>query len=649
VCGILGQFAFDRSTENDIGELRGQINSLRHRGPDDGAWWHDGPFFFGHRRLSIIDIASGRQPMASNDGRLVVTFNGEIYNYLELREELRSYGYRFQTDSDTEVLLQGYRHWGTDMPAKLKGMFAFAIADRLRRQLFLARDRFGEKPLLYVDQKGAVTFASEMRPLAALTFVERELDQSALRAYLCLNYVPGDATMVKAIRRVSPGSWRLYGSRGLVAASRYWNLPAGEHNLSGLTDQQAVDQLEHLLDQSVRIALRSDVPVGVFLSSGIDSSLIAESALRFGRLSHAYCLSMGDRSYSEWTGAERTAGRLGIPISKVVLEPAALSDFLAVAEHADDPLADSSALAVYTLAKHAARQNKVVIGGDGGDELFGGYLTYKATLWHEVTLARLPLSVRTAIARLAGRVRVRDTKVATSYKVWRFLRAADLPSNVAHFTWNGTWLPREAAALTQADGASTARVLHDLAASHSLPGTPTLEQLQRADIADYLSNDILAKTDRMSMAHGLEVRSPFLDVDLAAFALSLPSRLKAGKTGRTKRILRSLAKKSYGPKHAYAAKQGFSIPIHSWLRGPARELMVDLLSPASIDRIEAIDSAAVQAVVQAHLEGRRQYGFEVWGLMVFVAWYRARMANPRMLNPNGASPDRVEIPCTVET
>ena len=448
---------------------------------------------------------------------------------------------------------------------------------------------------------------------------------------------------------MSPGSWRLYGARGLVAASRYWTVPAAEHDLSSLTDQQGAEQLEHLLDQSVRIALRSDVPVGVFLSSGIDSSLIAMSAVRFGRLSHAYCLAMADRSYSEWTGAARTAGRLGIPISKVVLEPAALSDFLAVAEHADDPLADSSALAVFTLAKHAARQNKVVVGGDGGDELFGGYLTYKATLWHALTLARLPSSVRTAITWLAGRVRVRDTKVSTSYKMWRFLRAADLPSNVAHFTWNGTWLPQEAAALIPADDMRAARVLHDLAACHSLPETPTLEQLQRADIADYLSNDILAKADRMSMAHGLEVRSPFLDPDLAAFALSLPSRLKVGRTGRTKRILRSLAKKPYGLEHANATKQGFSIPVHSWLRGPARDLVIDLLSPASIDRIGAIDSAAVQGVVRAHLEGRRSYGFEIWGLMVFVAWYRARIASPRISSAAGSSPDRVQIPCAVET
>jgi asparagine synthase (glutamine-hydrolysing) len=652
MCGILGHFAFGRPISSQLDELVAQINALRHRGPDDGAWWADGPFIFGHRRLSIIDLNSGRQPMASSDGRFVVTFNGEIYNYVELRDELRSVGYQFRTDSDTEVLLHGYHRWGTELPARLKGMFAFGIADRQEQQLFLARDRFGEKPLLYAEQNSAVTFASEMRALASLTFIERDLDEAALRAYLCLNYVPGDATMVSGIRRLAPAAWRLYGVRGLIAAARYWHPPVVEHDgkSANLTEREACERLEELLDQSVRIALRSDVPVGIFLSSGIDSSLVAMSALRSGRLSHAYCLAMpDDRGYSEWDGAARTARRLGLKISKVVLQPGVISDFFDTVEHADDPLADSSALAVFTLAKYAAQHTKVVIGGDGGDELFCGYLTYQATLLHELVVAKLPASMRTALTAMSTRFRVRETKVSLSYKLWRFLRAADLPSNVAHFTWNGTWLPREAMALSRVANDDGLHVLHDLAVRHGLQKSPTVAELQRADISDYLANDILAKADRMSMAHGLEIRSPFLDPDIVAFALSLPARMKVSLTGGTKRILRTLARNVYGSNHAYARKQGFSIPIHSWLRGPARHLVLDLLAAGSVDRLGVFDSEAVQRAVRAHLDGKRSYGFELWGLMVLVAWHRARMESPRPVPAQASLPPRIDIPCTAVT
>jgi asparagine synthase (glutamine-hydrolysing) len=647
MCGILGHFAFSRSDDVPIDELRRQVNALRHRGPDDGAWWQDGPFAFGHRRLSIIDVGHGSQPMASSDGRFVVTFNGEIYNYIELRDELRASGAEFRTESDTEVLLHGYRRWGTSVAMKLKGMFAFAVADRVEQQLYLARDRFGEKPLLVVESSDAVTFASEMRPLTSLAFVDRQLDESALASYLCLNYVPGDETLIKAVRRVPPGSWRIYGREGLLAKNRFWQ-PIDHATVQHVvTEAEALERLEVLLDDSVRIALRSDVPVGVFLSSGIDSSLIAMSAARSGRLSHAYCLAMPERSYSEWEGAARTARRLGVPISRVSLEPSALRDFLEVVEHADDPLADSSALAMYTLSKAASAQNKVVIGGDGGDELFGGYLTYQATLWHERAISPLPPSIRRALKWCSGTITTRETKVSVSYKLWRFLRAADLPSNVAHFTWNGTWLPDDAAAFMRTDSgkADAQKALRTLAARHGLPQEPTVEQLQRADIADYLPNDILAKGDRMSMAHGLELRSPFLDPGLADFALSLPTSMKTGLTGRGKRILRTLATKAYGATHAYAEKQGFSIPVHAWLRGPARDLMIDLLAAPSVNRIAALDSAAVTRAVRAHLEGHRSYGFELWGLMVLVAWHRKRMAHPLSSDELGEPLRRLEIPC----
>src|SRR5262245_26823317 len=378
MCGILGQFAFGNRIEcPDV--LLGLLGTLAHRGPDGGAYWSEGPYFFGHRRLAIIDLVQGTQPMATSDGRFVITFNGEIYNYRELREELVSRGHVFRTTSDTEVLLHGYRVWGTDLPSKLRGMFAFAIADRQARELFVARDRFGEKPLFLLERAGDVTFASEVKALAAIPGVPRRLDDQALGAYLALNYVPGDATLIAGIRRLPPAMWKRYRADGRSDSARYWTPPfhAGDAPVSSETD--ALRRLEALLDTAVNFSLRSDVPVGIFLSGGIDSSLICRSALRTGRLSHAYCLSVEGKTFSEWESARRTAEQLGVPITRVELSARALEDFLGVVEHADDPLADSSSLAVWTLARAASKTCKVVVGGDGGDEMFGGYLTYQAT------------------------------------------------------------------------------------------------------------------------------------------------------------------------------------------------------------------------------------------------------------------------------
>jgi asparagine synthase (glutamine-hydrolysing) len=652
MCGILGQFAGDGRLQS-IDALSRLVGTLAHRGPDGTAWWSDGPFFFGHRRLAIIDLQQGAQPMATDEGALVVTFNGEIYNYVELRRELQAFGHVFRTQSDTEVLLHGYRQWGTGMPARLKGMFAFALADRQRDELLLARDRFGEKPLFYTERPGGVSFASELRTLASMPDASRRLDRDALAAYLCLNYVPGEATLVSSIRRVAPASWRLYGRGGLMAAERYWSPPvAGAHDQPALTEDEVLGRLEPLLDHAVALTLRSDVPVGVFLSGGIDSALVSRSAVRSGRLSRAYCLDVEEIGYSEWPAAQETAGQLGIPITRVALSARALEDFLPIVEHADDPLADSSALAVWTLARTASQYDKVVLGGDGGDEMFGGYLTYQATLWHERVTSRLPMVARRLLRRAGAALPVSEGKVTFSYRLWRYLRAMDLPPPVAHFTWNGTWLPGEAASLlADPDLKASARdALSRLAAAHHLPGRPTLGQLQAADASEYLPNDILAKSDRMTMAHGLELRSPLLEPELAEFALRLPARFKlarveaalpGARSGHSKYILRCLAARSYGVDLASARKQGFSIPVHAWLRGPARELTHDLLSPRSIEELGVLDAAAIRRVLDDHMSGRRSYGFELWGLMVLSAWHRARiMSAPVVPQPDRALEER---------
>jgi asparagine synthase (glutamine-hydrolysing) len=628
MCGIVGRFAWATAIEAE--RVEAVVDCLRHRGPDEGAVWMDSRFAFGHRRLSIIDLDSGQQPMGTEDGELVVTFNGEIYNHVELRRELERAGCRFRTNSDTEVLLHGYCVWGSDLPRRLVGMFAFAIADRVRGELFLARDPFGEKPLFYVDEPAAVTFASELRPLVAMGVTGRQIDAGALGAYLCLNYVPGDATLLAGVRRVPPASWRLYRSGGDISTGHYWSPGPGREPVLELDG--ALEALGRHLDRAVRRALVSDVPVGIFLSGGMDSSLVAESAARQGRLTQAYCLDFAEQGFSEWPRAEVVARSLGIPLTRVRFAVDVARDFLRTVEHADDPLADSSALAVWTISQVAAKGHKVVLGGDGGDELFAGYLTYQASLLHAKISAGAPARLRRFLARLAPRLPTSEGKVSRSYQAMRFARALHLPTCEAHFSWNGTWLPQQASTLLQPEAASVAAsALTALAQRHLLPSQPTLDELQRADLTEYLPNDILAKVDRMSMAHGLEVRAPFLQTALAEFALALPPSLRCASRGRPKRLLRELARRKYGALIADAPKQGFSIPVHRWLRGPLREMAEDLLSEASLRRIDELEPSTVRRVWSEHLAGR-SHGWEIWGLMVLSAWHRMRVQS-RPSNP----------------
>jgi asparagine synthase (glutamine-hydrolysing) len=625
MCGIVGLYSFVGPPPHR-GLWPELVNHLRHRGPDGGAWWADGPFFLGHRRLSIVGLATGGQPMATADGELVVTFNGELYNHPELRAELERRGHHFRTTCDTETLLHGYREWGEELAERLTGMFAFALADRRRGELYVARDRIGEKPFFVYHGSRYLAFASELRPLAALPDLPRRLNEEALGAYLLLNYVPGSACLLAGVERLPPGTWRVYSARG-VRSGRYWELPRQPAPMTGRPLPEVVEECQARLDRAVRLNLRSDVPVGIFLSGGMDSSLVAESAMRQGRLNCAYCLDFAEKSHSEYDVAREVGERLGLEVRHTVLTSEALENFLGLVEHADDPLADSSALAVWTLAREAARGNKVVLGGDGGDELFGGYLTYRASRLHARLRRFLPPLLRRAVARAALQLPTSEGKVSFSYKLRRFLRALHLPGGQAHFTWNGTWLPEEAAALTVPGSARQAvrRALPLLAARHGLKGGWDLFALQRRDLQEYLPNDILTKTDRMSMAHGLEVRAPFLEHELAAWALRLPAEYKLGRGGELKRVLRALARRTFGPAVADRPKQGFSIPVHAWLRGPFAEALRDLLAPASVGRLGVLDPVEVGRVLDDHLAGRQSFGFELWGLAVLVAWHRVRV------------------------
>lgn len=643
MCGILGMFSYSGPPPHR--ELwPSLVNHLYHRGPDGGGWWADDCFFLGHRRLSIIDLDTGGQPMATADGRFVVTFNGEIYNYRALREELRREGATFRTHSDTEVLLQGYRYWGTSLPQKLTGMFAFAIADREKKEIFLARDRFGEKPLFILQQPDYIAFASEIRPLAALPDLQRSIDTEALCGYLCLNYAPGDQSLLKGVRRLSPATWKRYAFDRSSREEHYWCPPRQSDIASRHELLAALEEGQPLLDAAVKRCMESDVPVGIFLSGGIDSSLIAESAARQGQLSRAYCIDFAEASYSESAAAQQVAASLGIPFEKIVLTTDVLKTFPEIIEHADDPLADSSCLPVWVISQYASRHNKVVLGGDGGDELNGGYLTYLASMIHASVTSHWPLYIRRCLADWMSRMPTDEAKVSFLYKLRRFFRALHLPLKEAHASWNGTWLPEDIPAFVpQLDPHAAGRYLshRDDWPSAEPPGS-FLYQCQRWDLGDYLPNDILTKTDRMGMAHGLEIRAPFLDYTFAEWLLKKPDTFKANLRGKTKIFLRQLAARKHGTLIANRPKQGFSIPVHAWMRNPMRDIIIDYLSEESLKKIPILNASRIRQVMDEHFSGKRSWGFELWGLVVLAAWHKARIEIPIPL-PNKTLPEQLHF------
>jgi asparagine synthase (glutamine-hydrolysing) len=638
MCGIIGCFSTRGSLDQGFPYSR-LVNLLQHRGPDDGAFWLDERAFLGHRRLSIIDIAGGSQPMASEDGRFVLVFNGEIYNYVELREELIAAGYAFQTNSDTEVLLKGCLQWKEEVLTKLVGMFAFAIYDRVLQELFLARDRFGEKPLFVLKDKQFLAFSSEIKPLCALPNFDRQLDIDILYAYLCLNYVPGEKTLLKNMYRIPPGGWLRVG-RNFEQTGSYWR-PPRSLRARRLDRNDVFLEFRKKFDRAVNLCLYSDLPVGIFLSGGIDSSLIAESAARQGKLNNAFCLDFEEASFSEYDKARLVSERLNIPLHRVVLKKEDLRFFMDIVDHADDPFADSSCLPYWVLSHYASQHNKVVLGGDGGDEIFGGYLTYPASLFHESVMTRLPGIARKLLAASSRRITTAESKVSRSYQLMRFLRSADESTWRSHVSWNGGWSFNEAEDLLSEPFSPVRGFKPYDNISKDIFKVSRLNYFQQVDLCGYLPNDILAKSDRMSMAHGLEVRAPFLNHELAEWALALPDHFKI--KGRTlKYILRGAARDIYGAKLADAPKKGFSIPIHAWTRGPMREMVNDYLSIQRLSGTGIFNAAKVRALVDQHQAGTRSLGYEIWGLLVFMMWFERRVQTITGLPEQGVP--RVEFP-----
>ena len=586
-------------------------STLSHRGPDDsGAWGSDdGTVGLAHRRLSIIDLSPlGHNPMAGNDGRLWITFNGEIYNFLELRRELEAAGHRFRSHTDTEVILAAYSRWGLDCINRLVGMFAFAIWDEPRRRLWVVRDRLGKKPLYYAESRGTLRFASELKAIVADPAVPREIDPDAMRLYLRYGYVPSPHTIYAGVRKLPPAHFLLC-ENATVSVGRYWDPVPYALDPTSMTDADAEAELTARLTTAVRQRMIADVPLGAFLSGGIDSSLIValmqeQSAVPV----KTFTIRFDDPEFNEADHAAAVARHLRTDhYEETCGERQMLGVVDRLADMFDEPFADSSAVPTYLVSKIARGAVTVALSGDGGDELFLGYPRYRLQT-HAAAALTLPRGVRRAVALGADRLPTRRLR-----RIANVLRS-DETDPYAHFI---SWWPMEdIAAMTgqrAPDGPAYAETLARSGGLHRQDRGALI------DLVSYLPEDILTKVDRASMAVSLEVRAPFLDHRVVEFALGLPSSLKRRRP--TKWLLRRLLETRVPRALTDRPKGGFGVPLDGWFRGPLREQMDSYVGGADLESL-GLDPRPVRRLWAAFQSGRAHRSDLLWQMFMLAAWSR---------------------------
>jgi asparagine synthase (glutamine-hydrolysing) len=608
MCGICG--IATAHGDADLDALRAMSDQLVHRGPDSHGEHADGGVAIAARRLSIIDLEHGDQPIANEDGTCVVVQNGEIYNYPELRRELERAGHELRTRCDTEALVHLYEEHGTGFAERLRGMFAVAIWDAPRRRLVLARDRYGIKPLYYRDVGGELRFASELRALP-----RGEIDLDALEAFLAFNSIPAPYSIFRDVRKL-PAGHVLVWQDGAVSLERYARPgPAGAGEIRDGDEAELVEELRARLRDSVRAHLLSDVPVGVLLSGGVDSAVLAAlAAQETSDPVHTFTIGFAERSFDERADARLVAERYGTEHHELLIRPEPEVLLRALADAFDEPFADSSALPTYLVSQLAAEHVKVALSGEGGDELFGGYYTYAADLIADrvAPLARL---ARPLVEALPASTR----KASLDYKAKRFVRAAHLPSLERHHGWKEIFSPDARTDLT--DRRSSFDPVDVYRARYAeTAGAPELARLQDVDFGVYLVDDLLVKTDRASMAHSLEARVPFLDPLVTNLAFALPTRLKV--RGLAKKVLlRKAAAPLLPPEIVHGRKRGFSIPAAAWLRGELEPFARETLSAVNLERQGFFRPEPVTRLLDEHVAGRDDWSRQLWGLLAFTLWY----------------------------
>jgi asparagine synthase (glutamine-hydrolysing) len=613
MCGILGYSHVSKRLPRGV--LSDALDALVHRGPDHQGHFTCEAISLGATRLRILDLAGGDQPLLSPDGNVVVVFNGEIFNHHEVRRELEAFGIKFETRCDTEVVLHAFLRWGTECFARLRGMFGIAIWVQSEKRLILARDRMGIKPLYYCLHDGEIHFASELKCLFAHPEIPRKICLTGLNCFLSLNYVPAPYTLVEGIHKLLPGHM-LEWHGGRMQVRSY--LPTTAEQPAPQSLDEATEQLDDLLTKSVREQLISDVPVGIWLSGGLDSSTILRYAAHTGAGNlRTFSMTFKGRSFDESESIGEITRHFGTVHEELNLdETADLEDAIRkMAYYSDEPSADAGALPAWFLAEMTTRKVTVILTGEGADELFAGYLTYKADRY-AAWARRFPAGLRRAALACANRLPVSDDKISFEYKLKRFLQGSLLTPEQAHVFWNGTFTEDEKQQFFHfADSGPM---------SHVLSGMPTGNGLNRYldfDQRYYLADDILYKVDRMTMAHSLEARPPFLDPRIVDFAARLPERFKLH-GAKSKYVLRKLMQDKLPPNVMRRPKIGFDIPVHDWFRGVLRPLLEETLSEEAVRASGLFRWSAVERMIHDHLERNANLGYHLWGLMVLFLWMK---------------------------
>ncbi len=608
MCGIAGYAGWARGAEASTTDLRTMCGAIRHRGPDDEGHFVAPGVALGMRRLSIIDVAGGHQPIGNEDGSIQLVYNGEIYNHHELRRELEAAGHRFATHCDTETIVHGYEEWGDGVCERLRGMFALSLWDGPRQRLLLARDRLGIKPLHYWTSGGGIAFASELRSFLALDGFAAELDAEAVAWYLALGYIPEPHSIFQGVRKLAPGSRLVWTAAEGARTERYWSPVRPE--LTGITEQEAVTELRRLLRDAVRSHLESEVPLGAFLSGGLDSSaVVAIMAQEMDRKVQTFSIGFEDAGFNEAPHAAAVAKALGTDHTELVVRPDADAMVEQLVSFFDEPFADSSALPTYLVCELARRSVTVALSGDGGDELFGGYTRYADLLERREVPGPLrglfTAAGRTLPHGAYGRNRLLDLgrsrpgRYATT--VAQALAVAD----------GGVARPEIAARVSGLDGL-LAPWFADAA------GRDIVTQLTLVDMQTYLPGDILTKVDRTSMAVSLEARVPLLDHPLVEFAVALPGSLKR-RDGTGKWIFRQAISGLVPEIVLTKPKQGFAVPLVNWFRGELRHRLTHL-QRAESPIYAYVDRGAVARLVREHLAVRRDHSHVLWRLLVLDLW-----------------------------
>jgi asparagine synthase (glutamine-hydrolysing) len=622
VCGVAGIAALPGAAPPDRDRIEAMCATIVHRGPDEqGIDIRDG-VGLGARRLSIIDVAEGHQPLFNEDETVRLVFNGEIYNYRELREWLIERGHRFHSATDGEVLVHLWEEDGSDFLRRVNGMFAFALFDARQRRLLLARDRLGIKPLFYAATDGHLVFGSEVKAVLASGLVERQIDLDALGQFLAWEYVPAPDTLFADIKKLWPGHCLSVDlETGAQTCESYWDVseivPDGDGVRRAEEWEEAVDEQ---VRKSVQRQLVSDVPLGAFLSGGVDSSLVVSG---MGPAS-TFSIGFDDKSYNELPWSEAVADHLGVTHTTEVIQPDVVALFEKLMHFMDDPVGDFSIFPTYLVSRLARRSVTVALSGDGGDELFGGYETYVAQLKAR-TYRKIPGVLRAAaVEPLLKALPPRPEKKGLVNKAKRFVEGLEHDERLAHARWRlfvGEVLRRSLFTPEALDSLSTPPSKHVLDLFGEAGDREEINRCLYVDMKSYLIDNCLVKVDRMSMACSLEARVPLLDHELVELALRIPADYKVrGET--TKPLLKRVAARHVPAECVYRPKEGFSIPIKHWLGTTLKPLMQELLAPSRIaeDGIFRVDT--VERLIREHLDGRANHSHVLWSLMVFQDWKR---------------------------